>query len=166
MTQVHYFLFIVVLIFLNCQNNQQTKEKQMDTLQKEAKDIPYFDYIHYEVGNPNFRGQTKININHSGELSLKFKKGQENMSFKHHLSHQEMEQLIVLLQTNNPCDLSSSDTPGQPGAAKIHLIFSKNKQLCSSNIWYNEQWKNPILRNLVVFFNNIANQVSEGKVKY
>lgn len=122
--------------------------------------------IRYEVGNPSFRGRTTVEVKGDRQVTVRFEQNTQNDVYAGTLSMEEFTTFQKTLQSNQPFSITSTQTVGKPGEAKIRLTGRNDDQEQSTEFWSNEQWQIPTLQNLVSSFNKIATTISGGKVRY
>lgn len=122
--------------------------------------------IRYEIGNPNFRGRTTVEVTGDRQVTVRFEMGTQTDTYKGTLSEADFADFQKMLQANSPLSIKSAQTLGKPGEARIRLTVRTNQEEQSTEFWNSEQWQIPTLRNLVNRFNQLATTISGGKVRY
>lgn len=161
-------MYLITFLILPCGSCQSSPEKEAAPKVKKTdmKANAKFDFIRYEVGNPNFEGKTIVEVLTGGGTTVSFLQGKKEEKYEGAIPAADLKSFYQLLETNNPCALKPSTKPGTPGTAIIKITFSESGTVCSSRNWNDEQWENEKLKKWVVYFNTLASQVSNGKVEY
>jgi len=123
-------------------------------------------FVRYEVGNPNFRGRTTVEVFGNGQLTVRFEQGERKDVYTGQLLDDQFVSFQQTLQANPPLSLESSQTMGKPGEDRIRLTIMDNGREETIEFWNSEQWQIPALRTLVTTFQQIASDISDGNVRY
>jgi hypothetical protein len=135
--------------------------------QQEMKEIYHqFDEVRYEIGNPEFRGQTSVTISKVGDVALQFTRGGQTDTYAGSLSTSEMEEFKRLLADAKVCEIDESAVEVQPDDVKAQIQIRTAEEQCSNEFWESQKYQNPQLSALIGFLNKMMMKISAGKVKY
>ena len=146
---------------------QKSQEKQSD--EKAVKTGGLFtgdDWIQYGVGNASFRGRTTVRIEANGGAQVVYERGTLRDEYPGTLTPDEISSLQQALVEADPRALTSQREVASPGEARIRISWYLAGDESHVELWDNEQWEIPALRQWVERFNATAKTVSGGKVTH
>lgn len=164
-----------LIILLSCQsqssnkNNDNAMKIEKVALTDSSLAIPQniFWEAKYEIGNPNFRGKTRVVIKSADKKAIvTFTRGEETLSYEQGYAQTEMNQFFESLNKDFPTDYKAKNTTPKPDEDKVIIVFVINNKVNQLEFWHNEKWSNEKLKSLCDLFTKIAQNVSKGKIKY
>jgi hypothetical protein len=124
------------------------------------------DWIEYAAGIPTFHGRTTVHVAGDGSAWATFEQGGKTDRHEGKLDPALLERVRRTLAQNDPTKVASTRTVAQPDEARITITVQSGAGQATSEAWDNDQWSNESLRALVVLFQDVAKQVSGGKISY
>ncbi len=150
-------LFFVTIYYSGCSYHPIDKnDLEHNNVLNSKNTWTMYKSVKYEVGNPNFRGRTTVEILRDKEVHVLHVQGENSEKYKGLLDDGEFSKIMDTLSETRPCTFNDGGRLGKPGEVKVKFTITTESDECSSEVWLNEQWENSNMRKVVGIFEELA----------